>query len=207
MVMNQIRDGLISKLSLLFSTFLGGINTFNPAEFITTPIAQKGFMKVLALLFCIFESLLDTLLSFLQNLFDSLIGSLINGPICAVEQFTSAILSKVMDALEKGLEPILEGLDWLMGGVGTVKDVLSQVSSLANQILSFIGCDGLKCNTPSKWISSMNGTIELAADDWQKQVGNINVFKQANEELTRIERDASTGITDFFADEGWTGWI
>ena len=202
MVMNQIRDGLISKLSLLFSTFLGGINTFNPAEFITTPIAQKGFMKVLALLFCIFEKLLDSLLSFLQNLFDSLIGSLINGPICAVEQFTSAILSKVMDALEKGLEPILEGLDWLMGGVGKVKDVLAQVSSLATQILSFIGCDGLKCTTPSKWISTMNGSIELAADDWQKQVSNINVFKQANTELTRIERDAQAGITDLFANDG-----
>ena len=53
MVMNQIRDGLISKLSLLFSTFLGGI-TFNPAEFITT-YSTEGFMKVLALLFCILK--------------------------------------------------------------------------------------------------------------------------------------------------------
>ena len=95
-----------------------------------------------------------------------MLGRVVNGPACAVEQFLQGILAKVMDALEKGLEPILKGLDWLMGGLASVKDVLNTVSSLATKIFNFIGCDGLKCTTPSSWISSINGSLEEKRDDW-----------------------------------------
>ena len=74
-------------------------------------------MQILALIFCIFEKLLGELLKFLINMFETMLGRVINGPACAVEQFVQGILAKVMDALEKGLEPILKGLDWLMGGL------------------------------------------------------------------------------------------
>ena len=203
MVLNNIRDGLFGKLNILFSTFLGGINIFNPASFVTTPAAQKGFMKILALIFCLFEKLLGELLKFLENLFESLIGRIINGSFCAVEQFVQGIMAKVMDALEKGLAPILEGLDWLMGGLSTVRDVLNTASSLATKIFNFIGCDGLKCTTPSSWISSLNGSIEEDRDNWAKQVRGINVFRTANTELSNFERDADKATKDLFAEQDY----
>ena len=202
MVLNNIRDGLFKKLNLLFSEFLGLLNIVNPFSFITSPAAQKGFMQILALIYCLFEKLLGELLNFLINMFETLLGRVINGPFCAVEQFVQGILAKVMDALEKGLEPILKGLDWLMGGLSSVRDVLNTVSSLATKIFNFIGCDGLKCTTPSSWISSINGSLEQKRDDWERQVRGINVFRAANEELSEFAKQADEGTIDLFGTEG-----
>ncbi len=198
MILNNIRNGLFRKLTTLFSKFLGKLNIVNPLSYITTPAAQKGFMKVLSIAYCLFEKLLGELMNFLTNFFDTMLGRVINGPFCAAEQFVQSILAKVMDALEKLLEPILQGLDWLMGGIGSIKGILSQATSLANRIISFIGCDGLKCNTPSTWISSINGALEQKRDDWEKQVRGINVFKKANEELTKIEKGINDATVDIF---------
>ena len=202
MVLNNIRDGLFKKLNLLFSEFLGLLNIVNPFSFLTSPAAQKGFMQILALIYCLFEKLLGELLNFLINMFETLLGRVINGPFCAVEQFVQGILAKVMDALEKGLEPILKGLDWLMGGLSSVRDVLNTVSSLATRIFNFIGCDGLKCTTPSSWISDVNGSLELKRDDWARQVAGINVFRNANTELSKFAKMADEGTIDLFGTEG-----
>lgn len=201
MVLNNVRNGLIAKLNLLFSKFLGFTKSIDPFSFLTGPLAQKGFMQILALIFCIFEKLIGELLKFLENLFETMLGRVINGPACAVEQFLQGILAKVMDSLEKGLEPILKGLDWLMGGLSKIKDVLSDVSSLATKIFNFIGCDGLKCTTPSSWISSINGSLEEKRDDWAKQVRGINVFRNANKELSNFERDADNATVNLFGND------
>ena len=207
MVLNNIRNGLFKKLNMLFSEFLGLLNIVNPFSFVTSPAAQKGFMQILALIFCLFEKLLGELLNFLINMFETLLGRVINGPFCAVEQFVQGILAKVMDALEKGLAPILEGLDWLMGGLSSVRDVLNTASSLATKIFNFIGCDGLKCTTPSSWISSINGSLEEKRDDWERQVRGINVFRTANEELSEFAKQADEGTINLFGTEGADSYI
>ena len=198
LILNNVRDGLIKKLSLLFSVFLAGVNKVNPLEFITSPIAQKGFMQVLALLFCLFEKLISELLKFLQDTFETLIGNVVNGPFCAAEQFVSGILAKVLDALEKGLEPILKGLDWLMGGIGQIRDFLTDASSFVKAILDFIGCDDLKCTKPSEWISTLDGAIQTSTDNWAKSVSNINVFRSINTELSNLEKNADESTRDIF---------
>lgn len=205
MVLNNIRDGLFSKLNVLFSTFLGLLNIKNPFSLITTPAAQKGFMKILSLIFCIFEKLLGELLNFLSNMFETLLGRVINGPFCAVEQFVQALLAKVVDALEKGLEPILSGLDWLMGGIDSIKGFLFTATSLATKLYNFIGCDGLKCTTPSSWISTLNGSLEEKRDDWERQVAGINVFRDANKELTEFGKDADKATSELgiFSTDGY----
>ena len=58
-------------------------------------------MQILALIYCLFEKLLGELLNFLINMFETLLGRVINGPFCAVEQFVQGILAKVMDALRR----------------------------------------------------------------------------------------------------------
>ena len=80
--------------------------------------------------------------SFLTNIFKTLVGNVVNGPLCAAEQFVSGMFSKVFEFLESSLDTILSGLDWLVGGFSDVQGVLRDVSSLATSILNFIGCDG-----------------------------------------------------------------
>jgi len=197
-VINNIRDGLIGKLTVTFSTWLGTANLKNPASYLTDPAAQKGFMQTLATIFCIFEKLIQDIIGFLTHLFETLIGNIINGPVCAAEQFVSAIFAKVFDLLEEALAPVLSGLEWLMGGIGEVRDILRQVSSVATAIYSFIGCDGLKCSTPSKWISSTNAALQAAATDWQKQLDQVDVFDNIANDLAQFGQTIEDDINNFF---------
>ena len=197
-VLNNVRDGIIGKLNFLFSQFLGTLNLVNPFEFLGDEASRAAYQKILDIIFCIFEKLLGDLGDFLKNMFTSLIEDVVSGPVCAAEQFVSGIFAKVFEQLENAMEPVLSGLDWLTGGIGTISEFIGKASNLAAQILSFIGCDGRKCTTPSKWASTLSGSIEGAADDWDRQVSNINLLKGVSADLTQISDEASTGIGNFF---------
>ena len=197
-VLNNVRDGIFGKLNQLFSLFLGTLNLTNPLEFLTDEASRKAHQGIMDLIFCIFEKLLGDLTDFLTNMFASLIEDVVSGPVCAAEQFVSGIFAKVFEQLENAMEPVLSGLDWLTGGIGTISEFIGKASNLAAQILSFIGCDGRKCTTPSKWASTLSGSIESTADNWDRQVNNINLLKGVSADLTQISDEASQGIAGFF---------
>jgi len=200
-VLNDIRDGIIGKLNVLFSTFLGTLNLVNPFEFISDEASRLAYQKVLDVIFCIFEKLLGDLGDFLLNMFNTLIGNVVSGPICAAEQFVSGIFAKVFEKLEEFLEPVLAGLDWLVGGIGVISEFIGKATNLAQQIINFIGCDGRKCTTPSKWVSTLSGSIITTADNWDRQLSNINILKGVSADLTKIGDDASKGIGAFFGSD------
>lgn len=200
-VLNNIRDGLFGKLTTIFSNFLGNLNLVNPLDYISDEASKKAFKQILDTIYCIFENLLSDLGAFLTNMFQSLLGQVVNGPFCAVEQFISGIFAKVYSLLEELLAPVLDGLEWLTGGIGDIQSFLRDVSSLATAIFNFIGCDGKKCTTPSKWVSSTNAALKSAADDWQKQVENINILEGVADDLSRIGREANEDINDFFGSD------
>jgi hypothetical protein len=91
-----------------------------------------------------------------------------------------------MDSIENALSTIMSGIGWLTGGLSTVSGILNQASSLASQIFSFLDCTGLACKTPHVWASKF-GPSEKEADDWEKMVGNVNVFKGVSKDLGSIE--------------------
>ena len=200
-IFNNIKDGLISKLTFAFSTFLGNLNLINPLEFITDEATKLAFQKILDTIFCIFEKLFEDMASFLTNIFKTLVGNVVNGPLCAAEQFVSGMFSKVFEFLESSLDTILSGLDWLVGGFSDVQGVLRDVSSLATSILNFIGCDGKKCKTPSKWVSTLNGTLVSASNNWQSQLDSISVFDDIALDLREFGNDAEESIGDFFGSD------
>ena len=197
-ILNNVRDGLFGKLTLIFSTFLGNLNLINPLDYISDAVSNKAFQKVLDIIFCLFEKLIGDLTGFLTNLFKSLLGRIINGPFCAVEQFVSGIFSKIFSLLEDLLAPVLDGLEWLTGGIGEIQGFLRKASNLATAIFNFIGCDGKKCTKPSKWASSTKAALDTAADDWEKQVDNINFLDGVADDLAQFGRDANGEINDFF---------
>jgi hypothetical protein len=121
-----------------------------------------------------------------------------------VEQWTAGILAKVMDSIENALSVIMSGIGWLTGGLSTISGILNQASSLASQIFSFLECTGLACETPSVWAANF-GPSEKEADNWEKMVGSVNVFKGVSDGLGSIEEALGetplyAGITGVFND-------
>ena len=186
-VVNNLRDGLISKVLSLFKIFSALQKKINPADFLLGPLSAKATKKILALLYCIFGNVMDKLKDFLGNMLSNLIGNTINAPFCAAEQFVSGILAKAMDLIEKLTGPILKGIDWLTGGLANISKVLSNVSALARKIFAFLNCDALKCDEPSEWVSSRNAALKKKTDNWKKALDKVDVFKGIQGKLDDVE--------------------
>ena len=91
-------------------------------------------------------------------MFKNLLGKVLNGAVCAIQEFTAGIFSKMFDVLEGALGTIMSGLNWLMGGFGSIKNVLRSASGIASKILGFLkGCDDEVCAKPSEYASYIGG--------------------------------------------------
>ena len=200
-IINNVRDGIFGKLNFIFSQFLGKLNLVNPLDFLTDEASKLALKGILDTLFCLFEKLIGDIGDFLLNMFSGLVDSVLSGPVCAAEQFVSGIFAKIFDLLESIMGPVLDGLEWLTGGIGSIQGFLRSASNLASQIFSFIGCDGRKCTTPSKWVSTVNGSLIQASDDWTKQVEGIDLLGGVAEDLEEFGKQAEEGIGDFFGSD------
>jgi hypothetical protein len=190
-IINNMRNGIIGLVTKLFGQFIGLVVPL-PQQ---PPIASAT-KNIIDIIFCVFEKLLPLLLNFIINMLTNMVGKAINAPLCAVEQFTASILSKLIDLIDNLLKPIFSGLNWLLGAIGQIKDILGKVSSLAQQILSFISCDRLKCETPIEW-SPCGGPEKKGSDSWSKTLNNVSLLKGINSNL-----DAAMGYMSLY---GFTG--
>jgi len=167
-------------------------------------IILEAMKRYLDIIFCILEKLPAGIIDFIQGLLGDLASNNINSPVCAVEQWTAGILAKVMDSIENALSTIMSGIGWLTGGIKTVSGILNYANSLASQIFSFLECTGLACKAPHVWASKF-GPSEKDADNWEKMVGSVNVFKGVSDGLGSIEDALGetplyAGITGVFND-------
>ena len=186
--LNNIRTGLIKRIMSLFKVFAALGKKLNPFDFFLGPAAQKAFKKIIDILFCLFDTIFGDIFGFIENLLKGMLGKIINVGVCAVEQFTSGILGKLMDLIKKVTGPILAGINWLTGGLGNITKVLSKVSSYARQIIAFLECTGIKCDEPSEWVTNFGGAITGKADNWSKILSNTDFLSGVQEDLGEVEK-------------------
>ena len=199
LIINNLRNTIFKCITWAFRKLVA----------IKVPLSQQKIIleamkKYLDIIFCILEKLPAGIIDFIQGLLGDLASNNINSPVCAVEQWTAGILAKVMDSIENALSVIMSGIGWLTGGLSTVSGILNTASSLASQIFSFLECTGLACKTPHVWASKF-GPSEKDADNWEKMVGSVNVFKGVSDGLGSIEDALGetplyAGITGVFND-------
>lgn len=190
-IINNMRNGIIGLITNLFGKFIGLIVPL-PQQ----PPVASATKNIIDIIFCVFEKLLPFLLDFIINMLTSMVGSAINAPLCAVEQFVASILSKLIELIDELLSPIFSGLNWLLGAIGEVTEILGKVSSIAQQILSFISCDRLKCETPTEW-SPCGGPQVTGADSWTRTLENVSLLGGINSDL-----DVAMGYMSLY---GYTG--
>tara|TARA_Y100001963_G_scaffold147131_1_gene223040 strand:+ start:141 stop:2642 length:2502 start_codon:yes stop_codon:yes gene_type:complete len=189
-IINRIRSKILKKVLSLFSIFQGLQKKINPADWLTGPGFTKAAKGIMQILFCVFEKIIGQMLNFVKNMLKNLIANAINGPFCAAKQWVDGIFAKVFDLIGDLTGPIVNGLQWLTGGLGAITGLLGKASSLASKIFAFIGCDELKCKKPSKWASSFNKTLAVAADDWEDTLDGIGNLKGVQKNLDKFGKDA-----------------
>ena len=176
-LINNMRNMIMKMVGCLFSKFVGLVIPI-PQQ----PIVGEATKNILNIIFCIFENIIDLLLPFLEDMLKGLVGRAINAPLCAIEEFTATILNKVIDFIDDLLEPVLSGLDWLINGVSQVRSILSRANSIATQVFNLIGCDNLKCKTPSEWALNI-GPKKSEYENWNRIVSKMNTIRGFNDNL------------------------
>lgn len=190
-VINNMRGAIIQLVTSLFRDFIAKILPM-PQH----PPVGEATKNIINIIFCLFEKLIPLLINFIVDLLTNMIGKAINAPMCAVEEWTAGILSKLMEFIDDLLGPVMSGLDWLLGGIGQIKDVLGKVSSIAQQILSFIGCDQLKCEASITW-DSKSKAKKAQRDAWNRTVNNISILGSVNDDL-----DEAMGFLSMYGNTG-----
>ena len=174
---NNIRKKIIKKLNKKFAEQLGKIKTSKEGQNQNTSSgSQKAADTILDLIGCVFKKVLGGIGGIIKNMFNNLLGKVINGALCAIDQFVSGIFAKIFDSLEKGLSTIMSGLSWLLGGVSAITGLLRSAASMAKRVLGFLNACGDEECIPLKWWSSKNngGVIPAAPDDWGDQISKVN---------------------------------
>jgi hypothetical protein len=195
-LINNMRNMIMKMIGCLFSKFVGLIIPI-PQQ----PIVGEATKNILNIIFCLFEKIIDRLLPFLEEMLKGLVGRATNSPLCAVEEFVASIMNNVIDTIDELLAPVLSGLDWLMSGVSQVSSLLSQANSIATQLFNLIGCDNLKCQTPSEWALSV-GPNKSEYDNWNRVVDKMNSIRSFNSDLNKGINSLSIygGSTSLFTD-------
>lgn len=195
-LINNMRNMIMKMVGCLFSKFVGLVIPI-PQQ----PIVGEATKNILNIIFCLFEKVIDQLLPFLEDMLKGLVGRAINAPLCAVEEFTANIMNKMIDIIDDVLAPVMSGLDWLMTGVSQVSALLSQANSIATQLFNLIGCDNLKCQTPSEWTLA-SGPSKTDYDNWNRVVEKMNSLREFNDDVSKTVNSLSIygGTTSSFSD-------
>ena len=199
---NSIKTNFLKKLNKKFKNLLGPISAGAKGvdAFFDELKLKKGFKGVMGLIYCAFENVLGNIGNFISNMFQNLLGKVVNGALCAIEQFVSGLFAKMFDFLEGALGKIMSGLNWLVGGLSSVTGVLRNASALAKRILSFLSCNEEKCAEPTKWASNIGSSLQPPEDygKFMNKVGELGGLKNS---LAGIGTRIDSGITGFFGND------
>ena len=193
---NNIRKKLLKNLNKKFSKLLGKIKTSKEGQ---KQNVSKGSQKaaggILSLIGCVFKGVLGNIGGLLKNMFQNLLGKIVNGALCAVDQFVSGIFAKVFDSLEKGLGKIMSGLSWLVGGLSSITGLLRSPLAMAKKLLGFLDkCGAPECTPSKSWSSAFaGGIIPAAPDDWGDQVSSANKFNNISKGLLKAKERVQSG--------------
>ena len=115
----------------------------------TTEKKKALLARIIEEIFCKFDDIIAGLFNFVGDFLYSLIGKVINVPFCAVESFINALLSKLLNDIDKALKPFFDKIN---KALAPVSKIMGSVFQVIDYILGFEGflCEKPECNDELK---------------------------------------------------------
>ena len=197
--MNEMKNALMKKINKKFKKVLTDMKLDDPKALFKKKKAKKAGKGIGTLIACAFNKALGKIGNFIKNMFKNLLGKVINGAVCAIQEFTAGIFAKMFDVLEGALGTIMSGLNWLLGGFDSIKNVLRTAGGIANKILNFIkGCDDEACAKPTEYASHIGSKFK-APTSFGDTIGKVNILSGFSTALTSAAQGGGIkkAINDF----------
>ena len=148
---NNMRDYLFGEIEEKINAFT---NKIIPEEL--KPKFGEGIKNTTDLIYCLFGNVISGLKNMIGNFLKTLIGKIVNVPLCAAEQLVGTLLNDVLGSINDTITPILSSLTSTLGGaLGSVSSLVDKALSGANLLFNFLACDDLKCPLPSRFDNTL----------------------------------------------------
>ena len=171
---NGIRDTIFSSVEEKVNSFT---NKLIPED-LKTQFAE-GVRGVMGTMYCLFENLIGGLKNTIGNFLKTLVGKLLNAPLCAAEQILGALLENIMGKIKSLIGPILGSLTATLGGaLGSVNSLINKAMAGIGLLYDFIGCQEFKCPLPSRFDNKL-GPSQSERDDFTKSLGFMSNISNA----------------------------
>lgn len=147
----------------------------------TTEPKKALLARIIDEIFCKFDEIIAGLFNLVGDFLYSLIGKVINVPFCAVESFINALLSKLLNDIDKALKPFFDKIN---KALAPVSKIMGSVFQVIDYILGFEGflCEKPECNDELKefeagpWGRPQN----TKTDNWSNFNFSSGVSKSVN---------------------------
>ncbi len=138
-------------------------------------------------IFCLIENILNGLKDFVGDFIKSLLGNILNVPLCAAEQFISGLMSNLTDKIQSAIGPAISAISKLTGKAMTsFSAMMTKALGIAQTALALFECEGNKCEeNPADFITN-------EGPDPKKVLGFNNLLNK----FTTLSGSGLTGSLD-----------
>lgn len=158
---------------------------------------EEGYNKYIDLIVCGIKSVLDALLTYLEDLVDSIVDKVINVARCFVEDFVASILAQIDNLITQFINTLFDtvnsAINQAFGLVDSGLELATSVVGFIQDILSLLSCqadDACKEYNTEQWNILTGGRSD------RESAGDIlGKVKGFSEEFTQVF-DFANGITD-----------
>ena len=148
---NNMRDYLFGEIEEKINSFT---NKIIPEEL--KPKFGESIKKITDTIYCLFGNVISGLRNMIGNFLKTLVGKIVNVPLCAAEQLVGTLLNDVLGSINNTITPILSSLTSTLGGaLGSVTSLVNKALAGANLLFNFLACDDLKCPLPSRFDNTL----------------------------------------------------
>ena len=128
-------------------------------DFLTPDFLQKQIdaKKQKDGIYCAIENILNGLENVIKDFLKSLIGNLLNMPLCAAEQFLSGLMSKLTNDIQNMISPLLSSLSKFTGkAMPAFQDMMTKAMTATAAALSLFECEDQKCDAnPTDFLTNV----------------------------------------------------
>ena len=150
------------------------INKTMAKAFASLPVSQLGKAKKLGDkaaddLSCAFRNIQGNLSKMIGNFLKNAVNKLINGPLCAVNNFVGSLLGRISGVIDGAVGAILGPIKSFLSSVGGVNDIIDDLTDVASSAMSFLSCAAApSCDEVTAWSQGLGvdapdilGTLDI----------------------------------------------
>lgn len=116
------------------------------------PTLKKAEEKILDLLGCLFNLLIDALIGMITNALNNALDQMVNVASCAVENIMGSLLGEMLGFIDGAVNSILGPLNSLLSTFGAAVSFGGQILGLLSKLLGFLTCDkDGECPEANEW--------------------------------------------------------